>query len=409
MERDKRGTSRFSRMRERQQALAHARWRARVDSEAPAPSINAGESDFRTARVPYGVDLAAAWAWRFIVIVIAGFLIAKALGFLMVVVMPVVVALFITALVIPVVDLFTEWLPRSLASIFVVFGVIAVIALMITFATQQVIDGADDLAKQVVQGLDEIERWLKDGPLEISEKQLDDAIGGLQDLVSQSQTQVVDRVQDVGTIIGHVVAGFFIVLFSTFFFLAQGSSIWAWMVRLFPRAARERANTSGQVAWASLTQFVRATVLVAGVDALGIALVAAILDLPFVAAIGVLVFLGSFVPLVGATVSGMVAILVALVDQGPVVALVMLGGVIAVQQIEAHVLQPFLMGRFVSIHPLGVILAIAVGVIVAGIPGALIAVPLAATVNAVAMHLGEGVAQEPTQEEFPVGDVPEEG
>jgi predicted PurR-regulated permease PerM len=395
-------------MRERQQALAHARWRARSDSEVPpAPSINAGESDFRTARVPYGVDLAAAWSWRFIVIVIAGIMIAKALGFLMVVVMPVVIALFITALVIPVVDLFTEWLPRSLASIFVVFGVIAVIALMITFATQQVIDGADDLAKQVVQGLDEIELWLKDGPLEISDKQLDDAIGGLQDLVSQSQTQIVERVQDVGTIIGHVVAGFFIVLFSTFFFLAQGPSIWAWMVRLFPRAARGRADTSGRVAWASLTQFVRATVLVAGVDALGIALVAAILDLPFVAAIGVLVFLGSFVPLVGATVSGMVAILVALVDQGPVVALVMLGGVIAVQQIEAHVLQPFLMGRFVSIHPLGVILAIAVGVIVAGIPGALIAVPLAATVNAVAMHLGEGGA-EPTQEEFPVGDVPDD-
>jgi predicted PurR-regulated permease PerM len=384
-------------MRDRQQARSGPTGQG-------APSINAGESDFRRARVPYGVDLAAAWAWRFLVIVAAGYLIATALGFLMVVVMPLVIALFIAALVVPVVDLFSEWLPRALSTLFVVFMVIALIALMLTFATQQVIDGAEDLSGQVVKGLDEIERWLKEGPLEISDKQLDDAVGGLQDLVQQSQAQIVDRVQDVGTIIGHVVAGFFIVLFATFFFLAQGSRIWAWIVRLFPRAAREKADSSGRVAWASLTQFVRATVLVAGVDALGIAMVALVLDVPFVAAIGVLVFLTSFVPLVGATVSGMVAILVALVDEGPVVALIMLGGVVAVQQLEAHVLQPFLMGRFVSIHPLGVILAIAVGVIVAGIPGALIAVPLVATVNAVVLHLAEGAA-EPTQEEFPVGDV----
>jgi predicted PurR-regulated permease PerM len=132
---------------------------------------------------------------------------------------------------------------------------------------------------------------------------------------------------------------------------------------------------------------VRATVLVAGTDAIGIMIFAAVLKVPLVSAIGVVVFLGAFVPLVGAFVSGGVAVLVALVAHGPVVALIMLGGVVLVQQIEAHVLQPFLMGRFVSVHPLGVILAIAAGVIVAGIVGALVAVPLAATINAVVQHL----------------------
>jgi putative heme transporter len=126
---------------------------------------------------------------------------------------------------------------------------------------------------------------------------------------------------------------------------------------------------------------------VAAVDAIGIMIVALILGVPFVMAIGVLVFLGAFVPMVGATVAGAVAVLVALVDQGPITALFMLGGVILVQQIEGHILQPFLMGRFVSVHPLGVIIAIGIGVIVAGIPGALVAVPLAATANAVAQHL----------------------
>jgi predicted PurR-regulated permease PerM len=177
------------------------------------------------------------------------------------------------------------------------------------------------------------------------------------------------------------------VLFSTYFFLADGERIWAWVVRLAPRAARARIDSSGRVAWVSLTQFVRATVIVALVDALGIALVAAILGVPFVLAIGVLVFLGSFVPMIGATIAGTVAVLVALVDQGPITALLMLGGVILVQQIEGHILQPFLMGRWVSLHPLGVILAIGCGVIVAGIAGALVAVPLAAVVNAVVQHL----------------------
>ena len=114
-------------------------------------------------------------------------------------------------------------------------------------------------------------------------------------------------------------AGFFIVLFSTYFFLADGDRIWSWVVRIFPRAARERADSSGRVAWISLTAFVRATVIVAFTDAVGIMIGAAILRVPFVIAIGVLVFLGAFIPMVGATVSGTVAVLVALVDQGPVV------------------------------------------------------------------------------------------
>ena len=389
---------------------ARMRLRQSMHSE-PQPvvvDIKAGESDFRPARVPYGVDLAAAWSWRFLVIVAVTYLVAKALGFLIVVVMPVLIALFIAALVEPIVSLLSRVIPRGVATLLVMVGVIGAIALMITFATQQVVNGADDLAKQVVSGLDEIEKWLKDGPLNVSDKQIDDAISGLQNIVSSGNEEIVSTVTEVGTVIGHVVAGFFIVLFSTYFFLADGKGIWAWVVRLFPRAARERANSSGHVAWASLTQFVRATVLVAGTDALGIALVAWILGLPFVAAIGLLVFLGAFVPMVGATVSGVIAVLVALVDQGPVVALVMAGGVIAVQQLEAHVLQPFLMGRFVSVHPLGVILAIAIGVLVGGIPGALVAVPLAATVNAVVNHLTEGHVEEPTREEFPLGDLPDD-
>jgi predicted PurR-regulated permease PerM len=377
----------------------------RHDVVAP-PSIDAGPSNFTRAQVPYGVDLAAAWSWRFLVIVAAGYVVARTVGFFAQVVMPVVVALFIAALMVPVVNLLARVMHRGVATLLVVVGVLGTVGLMLTFATQQIAEGANDLAGQVVDGLEEIRTWLRTGPLQASESQINGAIGSMQDAVTTSNQELVDRLQDVGSTVGHIVAGFFIVLFATFFFMADGRRIWAWVVRLFPRAARSRADASGRVAWLSLTQFVRATVIVALVDALGIMVVAAVLNVPFVAAIGLLVFLGGFVPLVGATLSGTVAVLVALVAQGPVVALIMLGGVIAVQQLEAHVLQPFLLGRMVSVHPLGVILSIAAGVYLAGIAGALVAVPIAAALNAVVVYLASAsVAQDDQPVEDPESAV----
>jgi predicted PurR-regulated permease PerM len=373
------------------QQWSHLREERRAEPEPVA----AGPSNFTPAQVPWGVDLAAAWSWRFLVIVLAGFVVIKVIAFLAVVVIPIVVALLIAALMTPVVDFMQHRLgmPRGLASFLVVLGGIAFIAALLTFAGQQVANGANELADQTVQGLDEIKKWLHDGPLQASDSQINDYIDRAQQaLTPDKDASILDRVTEVGTALGHVLAGFFIILFSTYFFLADGTRIWAWIVRLAPRAGREHVDSSGRVAWISLTQFVRATVIVAATDAIGIMIVAAILQVPFVLAIGVLVFLGAFVPLIGATAAGTVAILVALVDQGPYVALFMLGGVILVQQIEGHVLQPFLMGRWVSLHPLGVIVAIACGALAAGVAGALVAVPFAAALNAVVQHLANFTA-----------------
>jgi predicted PurR-regulated permease PerM len=159
--------------------------------------------------------------------------------------------------------------------------------------------------------------------------------------------------------------------------------------------------------WVTLTSYVRATILVAATDALGIGIGAAILGVPLAVPLGVLVFLGAFVPIVGAFVSGIVAVLVALVSHGPVTALIMLGIVVVVQQVEAHVLQPFLLGRAVSVHPLAVILGIAAGVLIAGIVGALFAVPFIAVANTVSSSLaGRTDLEEPEYSgaENPVAD-----
>jgi len=367
-----------------------AQW-AQLRAERRAePAFTTGPSNFSRAQVPWGLDLAAAWSWRLIVITIAMLGLLWTMRYLAVITLPLAVALLVAALATPVVHALRRiGLPRGAAAGIVMVLGLGSVALLLTFVGQQVAQGANDLADSVVTGLDQVRDWMRTGPLGISDSQLDGYIEQVQAAVTDSTGNdgVVTRVTEVGTAVGHVVAGFFIVLFSTYFFLADGDRIWAWTVRIAPRAARERVDASGRVAWVSLTQFVRATVLVALVDAIGIMLVAYFLGVPFVFAIGVLVFLGAFVPMVGATVAGMVAILVALVDQGPWTALLMLGGVILVQQVEGHVLQPFLMGRFVSLHPLGVIVAIGCGVLVAGIAGALIAVPLAAAGNAVAQHL----------------------
>ena len=384
-------------------------WAAlRSERRAEEPvSIGAGESNYAPARVPFGEDLAAAWSWRLLLVAAAGYVLARGIAMFAVIVLPIVIALLLSALVIPVVELLTRLrLPRGLSSLLVVVGSLAVVSLLLTFAGQQIAQGANDLSKQVVTGLEQIRVWLRTGPLHVSDSQLNAYIASAQDAVTSSNQQIVTRLTEVGTAVGHIVAGFFIVLFGSYFFLSDGRRIWSWVVRIFPRAARERADSSGRIAWTSLTAFVRATVLVAFTDALGIMVGAAILKVPFVFAIGVLVFIGAFIPLIGATLSGSVAVLVALVAQGPLVALLMLLVVVFVQQLEAHVLQPFLLGRLVSVHPLGVILAIGCGVLVAGIPGALVAVPFVAAANAVVLHLADSAKAAREAQDLPVGDPP---
>ena len=417
-----------SRLRDEEEARLAERivhqWAAiRAERRPEPPVIQTGPSNLARAQVPWGIDLAAAWAWRVLIIGFAVYVVARILGRFSVITLPLAIALLVAALVSPLVHrLHRLGLPKGAAAGLTVLMGMAVVGLLLTFVGQQVATGVNDLADQVVKGLDEITAWLKDGPLHASDSQINDYIATAQKAITEGSSEggALTQVTEVGTALGHVVAGFFIILFATYFFLADGDRIWAWLVRLAPRAAREHIDSSGQVAWISLTRFVKATVIVAAVDAVGIMIVAAILGVPFVLAIGVLVFLGAFVPMVGATVAGSVAILVALVDQGPITALLMLGGVILVQQIEGHILQPFLMGRFVSLHPLGVIIAIGAGIIIAGIAGALIAVPFAAAANAVVQHLatntdiGEDDPEEELEEDIEdvdadVPPMPEEG
>ncbi len=416
-------TAGLSRLRDSQRLRSEERFAERFAQQwsqmrgerepAAPPTIDAGPTNWSRAQVPWAFDLAAAWSWRLLVIAGAGYIILWIFDRFSVIFVPVAVALLIAALAAPVVESASKvGINRKLAAAVVVIGGLGAVVLLLTFVGTQVSAGVQDLSGQVVDGLEEIRRWLRDGPLHATDSQINDYIKQAQDVVTSSSEQAVSRATEVTTTLGHIVAGIFIVLFASYFFLADGDRIWAWAVRLFPRAARTRTDASGRVAWHSLTQFVRVTVIIAFVDAVGIFIAALVLRVPFAVAIGVLVFLGAFIPLIGATLSGSVAVLVALVAQGPIVALIMLAAVIGVQQLEAHVLQPFLAGRFVSLHPLGVIVAIGMGVVVAGIAGALFAVPLVAALNAVgqylAGHTDVGDSALDAAEEDPASPTPDE-
>ena len=337
-------------------------------------------------QVPMGVRTASEWAWRLIVVATALLGALWLFAYLSEVTVPLIVALLLSALLYPVVRVLSRALPRGAAAGVTVIGTLAFIIGALSFVGSQFTSQFSDISDQVGQGIDEVRSWFRDS-FGITDTQVDEWIDKVREQASSGSGNLGETAAQAGLTVTHLVAGFFIAMFALFFFLYDGERIWAWVVRLFPRTSRDRVHTSGVIAWGQLSSFTRATIAVAAVDALGIGIVAAVLGVPFASGVAVLVFFGAFVPVIGAAISGAVPVLLALVALGPVKALIMLGGVIAVQQLESHVLQPFLLGRAVRVHPLAVILGIAAGVVVAGIIGALIAVPLVAVLNAVGHHL----------------------
>jgi predicted PurR-regulated permease PerM len=280
--------------------------------------------------------------------------------------------------------------PRSAASGLVLVGGLGALAGTLTLVITQFINGAPELASKATAGIGQIQQSLKRGagPFHLSDQQLQDinkAIAG----AFTGGGSWTNGVFSTASTLGHVFTGLFLVLFTTFFFLRDGRKISDFLFGLLPNRVSGHLLSAANASWSTLVSYVRATVLVAFIDALGIGLALVILNVPFPFALAALVFLSSFVPIVGATISGAVAVLVALVDQGLVVALILLAAVIAVQQVEGHVLQPLIMGRAVAIHPLAVIVAIATGAVLAGIIGALLAVPLVAVLNTGIRHLAE--------------------
>jgi predicted PurR-regulated permease PerM len=340
------------------------------------------------ADVPQTLRIAAAWSWRLIVVGVIGWALLRFIGMVSIVVIPLAIALLLSALFGPAVG----WLlkmraPRSLATFLVLVTGIGALVLTLTMVVNEFIAGVPKLTENAAAGVNQIQKWAETGPLHLSDDQVNQGVDAAEEWINSNTAALTSTGIATVATIAELVTGMLLVIFATFFFLRDGRSIWRFIVRLFPVNARWSLADAGDAAWATLGSYVRATVLVAFIDAVGIGLALVVLEVEFAFPLAALVFLGAFVPIVGASVSGAVAALVALVDEGWVVALITLGAVILVQQIEGHVLQPLIMGRAVAVHPLAVIIGIACGVVLAGIIGALVAVPLIAVLNTAVRRL----------------------
>jgi len=332
--------------------------------------------------------IAAAWAWRIILLGALLYFASRIIGAVSEVVIPVVVALLLCALLKPLVDVLDRHhLPRALAVAVTIVVAILAIGALLTLVVWQVQTNFGELSDSVSQGLNQIRDWLKD-TFGVSSTQLDTAVSSIQSWIKSNSDKITAGAVSTATTITRVVTGMLIVLFSTIFFLKDGRRIWLWTVRvLVPREYEAVPDEAGLRAWATLGGYVHATVAVAALDGIFIGLGVFVVRVPLAIPIGVLVFLFSFIPLFGATISGLIAVLIALVFNGPIAAIIVLGVVLGVQQLEGHVLQPVLMSRAVKVHPLAVVVGITTGVTLAGIIGALVAVPLIAMVNTVGTFL----------------------
>jgi predicted PurR-regulated permease PerM len=340
----------------------------------------------------------AAWCWRLLIILGAFVALLWVVVHVEVIVVPVLLAIMLTAMLLPVVDLLDRrGLPRGVAVFAVLLSGFVVVGGILTFVVTQFIEGTPALVDQVTRSITSAKEWMTTGVFShFSSEQINSATEAAIDALKNNQAKLTSGALSTAGTITEIVTGALLVFFTLIFLLHGGRHIYAYVTTIFPSTVRDRVQDAGRAGFHSLIGYVRATFLVALVDAVGIGTGLAIMGIPLALPLASLVFLGAFIPLVGAVIAGGLAVIVALIAKGWVFALIAFGLIIAVQQLEAHVLQPLVMGRAVSVHPLAVVLAIAAGAVLAGIIGALLAVPAVAFANSAMRVL---VADDPEAEE----------
>jgi putative heme transporter len=358
--------------------------------------------------VPPQIKAAAGWAWRLIVIAIAAGLVVYAVLHLKLLFIVLFVAVALTAILVPLRRLFERiGLNRSLSTTATLLLSIALLVGVFSLLGRALAGQADEIASAFTQGVDDVRDWLRTGPLQLSDARINDYLDQAQDAVSDNQGQLLSGVVSFTSTAAEAVTGIFLILFTVIFFLYDGRGIWNWFVNLFPRRAHESMHEASALGWASLTGYVRGTAIIALVDAVLIGIGIAIVGVPLALPLGVIVFFGAFIPIVGALVAGFIAVAVALATEGLVAALIVLGIIIAVQQLEGHILQPVVMGKLVKVHPLGVVLAVTAGSLLLGILGAVVAVPIVAVATTVLGYYGSRARARNDALEAAGGQVPD--
>jgi predicted PurR-regulated permease PerM len=355
---------------------------------APARPEPAGAAAGDTAEVPGWLQRAAGWSWRLLLIAVVLYLAFRVASTLRLVVLPCIAALLLTALLQPLAGrLRRAGLPALAATWCTLLIAVALLAAAGTLAATQTTDSYPTLVREIGNTAHGLQRWLAGAPFHLRQTGLEQLSNRALSYLKQHQAMVAGTVVTGGRIFLQVVAGLILTLFVTFFLLKDGERIWAWLLGFLGKAQSERSRAAGAAAWLALTYYVRGTVAVAAIHAVVIGFALWILGVPIFVPLVILVFLAAFVPLVGILVAGALAVVVTLGTRGWLAAVVLVIVFVLENQLESHLLQPLLVGHMVRLHPLAVILVLAVGGVVAGIPGAIVAVPLAAALTRAAPYL----------------------
>jgi predicted PurR-regulated permease PerM len=358
-------------------------------SEDPGePQAAPGGRLAQEPQVPRALQQAAAWSWRLLVIGLLIYVAFRVASALSLVVLPCIAALLLTALLQPLTArLRRAGLPSLAATWCTVLAAIVVLAGVSILAANRVSADYPRLQTEVKHTTHEVQSSLAGAPFHLNSVRLEQYYDDLAHFLSQHKSLIAGTVVTGGKIFLELLTGLVLMIFITFFLLKDGERIWAWLIKGLRPELRRRADNAGAAAWTALVNYVRGTTAVAAIHAVFIGLALWLLGVPLLVPLIILVFLAAFVPLVGILVAGALAILVTLGTKGWIAAVILLGVFLLENQIESHLLQPLVVGRIVRLHPLAIILVLAVGGIVAGIAGAIVAVPAAAAICYAWPHL----------------------
>lgn len=366
-------------------------------SEPPRPSILlpgdvAPEDDLARGeprstyelRIPRSLVLGAAVSWRLLVIGAAVYVTVTLFARLQVIIVPAAVAVILACALWPGVRRLRDRGVRpSLAAATMLLALLGSLAVVVLLLAPHAADEIGELDVSLSEGMDTLKGWLTDGPLYLSEPRVNSFFDGLEAQLRAASGTIASGAVGGAMLAIEIVVGSLLAAILLFFFLKDGDRMWAWLKRFLPEGRQVRWHATAVEIRDVLASFIRGTAIIAFVDAAGIALGLYLLGVPLVIPLAVLTFIGGFIPIVGATVAGFVAIMVALVSNGFTDALAVLGVVLLVQQLESNFLQPVVVGRYVKLHPAAVLLAVGIGAVLYGVAGALLAVPLTAALSVV--------------------------
>ena len=333
-------------------------------------------------RVPGWLQTGAAWSWRLLLLAAALYLIARVIGVLYIVVVPCTAALLLTALLQPLTArLRRAGLPGLAATWCTLLIAALVLGGLVLLVTNRVSADYPTLVDETRHTTTQVESWLSGAPFHIKSSNVQKALNNIPGYLSKHKALVEGTVVTGGKIAAEFFGGLVLMLFVMFFLIKDGERIWTWLLGGLRTDTAERVNRAGHAAWLAVVYYMRGTVAVAAIHALVIGLTLYFMGAPLVIPLAVLVFVAAFVPLVGLLVAGALAILVTLAAKGWVAAVILLVVLIIEDQLEGHLLQPQVVGRVIRLHPLAIILSLAVGGVLAGIAGAVVAVPIVAVIT----------------------------